>query len=63
MLPYQILCALGELFVVFQAVIFFFLNHFFTFVGFKCLINFKQIITDLVCNRSLITERITDKQL
>ena len=28
MLPYQILCELGELFVVFQAVIFFFLNHF-----------------------------------
>ena len=43
MLPYPILFELGELFVVFQAVIFF-LNHFFTFVGFECLINCIQII-------------------
>ena len=50
MLPYQILCELGELFVVFQAVIFF-LNHFFTFVGFECLINCKQIINEILSNR------------
>lgn len=50
MLPYPILCELGELFVVFQAVIFFFINHFFTFVGFECLINCKQIINEIVSN-------------
>lgn len=50
MLPYQILCELGKLFVVFQAVIFI-LNHFFTFVGFECLINCKQIINEIVSNR------------
>lgn len=50
MLPYPILCELGELFVVFQAVIFI-LNHFFTFVGFECLINCKQIINEIVSNR------------
>ena len=50
MLPYQILCELGELFVVFQAVILF-LNHFFTFVGFECLINCKRIIKEIVGNR------------
>ena len=50
MLPYPILCELGKLFVVFQAVIFF-LNHFFTFVVFDCLINCKQIINEIVSNR------------